>query len=243
LFKNEADRAIRESRANGFIHHSYELEHRRLISLLLGGRRSLSDLEGLTMELYADVLGPTRIRSIKNGLICLVTVISRAAIEYGVETELSFSLSDFFINEIERKNTKVELKTLLEEMLDRYAELVKQEQYRGYSPPITRAMRYIHRNLFASLRVADAAAQAGLNPRYFSARFKAEVGESPSQYIKARKMEEAKSLLQQPAYPVGDAAEALGYCTLAHFSHEFKQLFGISPREFARCKGQTPGIA
>jgi AraC-like DNA-binding protein len=234
MARNEAIRAVQDTILSGFRHHSYEFGQQWLIGILQGGEIDIAGIAGLNLELYADVLGPTRIRSIKNSIICLITVVARTVLKEGVDSEQSFALSDFYINEVEKRNTRPELTALLGEILAQYQDMVKQEQYRKHSLPVARAIRYINRNIYGRIRVAEIAAQVKLNPRYFSSRFKAEAGETPSQYIKRRKMEEARELLARPGASVGDTAEALGYCSLAHFSNEFKQVFGKSPRRLSR---------
>jgi AraC-like DNA-binding protein len=239
MARSEAIKAAQETRLSGFRHHSYETEQQMLITIFQTGEFDMDALAGLGLNFdrYADVLGPTRIRSIRNTLICTVTIISRTAINYGLDAEMSFSLSDFYINEIEKRDTKAQLLALLREMLEHYVGLVKQERHRLYSLPVSRALRYIHQHIYERVRVTEAAARAKLNPRYFSALFKSETGQEPSQYIKARKMEEARTLLGQHEYSVAGVADALGYCSAAHFSTEFKSVFGKSPKQFLRAQG------
>lgn len=90
-------------------------------------------LEQLTLYTYADVLGPNRLRAMKNGLICAIALLSRTVINYGVDSEQSFALSDYYITEVEKQNTEEGLNALLHELLNHYAEMVHNETYRTYS--------------------------------------------------------------------------------------------------------------
>jgi AraC-like DNA-binding protein len=115
-----------------------------------------------------------------------------------------------------------------------FSELVRAEGVRNYSQPVTKAVRYIHAHLYDPVTVDEIAKYVHLNPRYFSTLFKKEVGTTPSQCIRAKKMSEALTLLQQGQYSITETAEMLGYCSLSYFSSEFKSVYGQSPKAYLR---------
>ena len=231
MAKSDAKKAMKTSILSGYRHHSYGMVRQRLVQFLTG-QEVVEALGYKDFFMYEDVLGPTRIRSVKNGMICLITVICRQSIELGVDVERSFSLSDYYINVVEEKKTERQLELLLAEILESYADLVKTERYRAYSLPVTRAIRYISQHLYQPCRVKDIAVQVRLNAQYFSELFKKEVGISPAAYIRKQKMEEAANLLTQSEASVGEIAEILGYCNASYFIHEFKREYDITPKNF-----------
>lgn len=225
--------------ASGYRHHTYE-EERRFNYLLFSMERD-DLLEALgsprSRELllrYTDVLGPTRLRALKNSLICLISPLCRDAIDFGVNVELSFALSDHYITVVESLDREDDLLALAAKIELHYFDLVHEAQEKRYSRPIATAVRHIGRTLHGVCRVADAAAAAGLEPHYFSTVFRAEVGESPSRYILRRKMDEARRMLGQPGTTVTDVAQSLGFSDVAHFSRRFKAVYGVPPSRIAR---------
>ena len=46
------------------------------------------------------------------------------------------------------------------------------------------------------------------------------------------RIEEAKKLLKNPAYRVGDVADMVGFLDMAHFSRVFKKIVGVSANEY-----------
>ncbi|MDR3275858.1 MAG: AraC family transcriptional regulator [Treponema sp.] len=199
------------------------------------GNKELILLDDLDIATYADVLAPDRQRALKNSLICFIAVISRSAIENGLDVEESFSLSDYYINEVEKQQNERQLQRLLQELSQHYAELVRAiASHPNYSSPVVRAIRYILHHIQEPCRVSEVAASVSLNPQYMATLFKNETGLEPSSYIRQRKMKIAIELLTLPSNSIIQIAEALGYCDSSHFIREFKKVYGLSPRRFIK---------
>ena len=229
--KKEMNQFIRESILSGYRHHSFSIE-RELSDFYLKGRGDSSLEDILRIDTYADVLAPGRIRAVKNTLICLITVISRSSIRNGADSEISFSMSDFFINEVEKQKTEAELQVLLKEILSRFRELVDEAQQQKYPYPVANAIRYINANLYGSCTVEGAAKFTGCNPKYLAALFQQELGMSPKEYVRREKMREALTLLTHDRLSVNETADILGYCNASHFIREFKRFYGKTPRQY-----------
>lgn len=101
-----------------------------------------------------------------------------------------------------------------------------------------RAVRYIEANLFSDLKVPAIARQAFASPATLLRHFRGNIGKSPHAYIKARRLEEARRLIEATAHPVGDVALLVGYENFAAFSTAFKHHFGAPPSSF-RHRGRT----
>lgn len=71
-----------------------------------------------------------------------------------------------------------------------------------------------------------------LNPDYLDRLFKKETGYSITEYIAAERMRLAQNLLAKTDLPVGTIASRVGYTNLAHFSRRFKQIVGMSPKDY-----------
>jgi len=66
---------------------------------------------------------------------------------------------------------------------------------------------------------------------YVSHKFKDEVGMTLEKYIRIKKIEEAKKLLQTNM-PLMDIASTLGFASQSHFTDVFKKEIGITPKQF-----------
>ena len=88
----------------------------------------------------------------------------------------------------------------------------------------------------ASAETADlptVAAQLNLSYETFRKRFQKETGVSPAQYRLAARIESAKRLLAYaPQMTNRQVASMLGFADESHFSKQFRQMTGTSPRTF-----------
>ena len=97
-----------------------------------------------------------------------------------------------------------------------------------------KALRYIEANLFSDLALPAIAGQAFASPSTLLRHFREDIGQSPHAYIKARRLEEARRLLEAETHPVGDVAMLVGYENFAAFSTAFKKHFGVPPSSVRR---------
>jgi AraC-like DNA-binding protein len=95
-----------------------------------------------------------------------------------------------------------------------------------------RAVRHIEANLFSELDLATIAARAFASPSTLLRHFRRDTGQSPHAYIKTRRLEEARRLIEAGRTPVGDVAMLVGYENFAAFSTAFKRHFGRPPSAF-----------
>jgi AraC-like DNA-binding protein len=59
-------------------------------------------------------------------------------------------------------------------------------------------------------------------------------GETVFEHLRNLRLEEARRLLAEPDASVKEVARAIGYSSLSHFAHAFRDRFGVTPRAFAR---------
>lgn len=83
-----------------------------------------------------------------------------------------------------------------------------------------------------ALRIRDLAEQCGVSEVYFRKEFARCYGCSPLEFIKQRRIETAKILLQTGLYTVTDVAFRSGFESSSYFSAEFRRATGMSPREY-----------
>lgn len=228
--KKDIRQVIRQTELSGYKHHPFDME-KQISNYYLNGEGDSSVADILQLETYADILGPERLRAIKNSLICLIAVICRSAIAKGVDAEHSFSLSDYYINEIEQKKSVTELSEIKDSVFQEYRRLISESQNQTKSLPVAKAIRYIESHLYDHCSVSDVAKTVKRNPQYLSVLFKKELGCSPLQYIKSRKLEEACGLLKS-GMSVAETADALGFCNASYFIREFKRSYGKTPTEY-----------
>ena len=100
---------------------------------------------------------------------------------------------------------------------------------------IMRCKQYIDENICDSaLRVTELAAMCGISEVYFRREFKKYYGTSPLDYIKKRRIEIAKGLLQTGMCSITQTALQSGFESVSYFSYEFHRSTGITPAEYVK---------
>ena len=73
-----------------------------------------------------------------------------------------------------------------------------------------------------------------VTPDHGSRLFRRATGLSPEEYFQRRRIQRACALLLDPATPATKVALELGFSDAAHFSRQFRQHMGFSPRDYRR---------
>ncbi len=104
---------------------------------------------------------------------------------------------------------------------------------------IREAFSFIEQNFQNNISVEDIAAFCGLNRSYFGKIFHENMGKSPQEFLISYRMTKAAELLKLTDLSIGDIGNAVGYPNQLHFSRAFKNVYGISPRQW-RYEHVTP---
>jgi AraC family transcriptional regulator len=92
---------------------------------------------------------------------------------------------------------------------------------------------YVEEHLDAGLTLGQMAAVARLSVYHFARQFKAATGLPPYQYVILRRVERARQLLQAGTdLSLAEVAAHAGFSDQSQFTHHFKRLVGVTPRQF-----------
>lgn len=94
------------------------------------------------------------------------------------------------------------------------------------------SLSFIEQNFQNDISIEDIAAFCNLNRSYFGKIFRDAVGKSPQEFLISYRMTKAAELLKLTELSIGDISNAVGYPSQLHFSRAFKNIYGISPRQW-----------
>ena len=97
---------------------------------------------------------------------------------------------------------------------------------------IKEAITYIEQNFQNDISIEDIAVSCGLNRSYFGKIFREEMGKSPQEFLISYRMTKATELLKLTRLSTADIGNGVGYPNQLHFSRAFKNVYGISPRQW-----------
>jgi len=97
---------------------------------------------------------------------------------------------------------------------------------------VTRAQEYIEENYKENISIETLANICGLSPFHLIRVFGNHIGVPPHMYLKQVRIKKAKELLGKGVPPLFVAHE-MGFVDQSHFSKQFKQITGITPRKYS----------
>jgi AraC family transcriptional regulator len=97
---------------------------------------------------------------------------------------------------------------------------------------LSRVLDCIEANLEGDLTLDHLASIACLSRFHFARAFKAALGQTPHQYVTARRIELAKALLRRRERSLVDVALALNFSCQANFTRAFRRLTGQTPGQY-----------
>jgi AraC family transcriptional regulator len=110
---------------------------------------------------------------------------------------------------------------------------------------LRRVREHIDSRLAERITVEELASVAGLSRGHFSRAFHAATGESPHQFIVARRLAEARQRLDEGAGDLAQIAIQTGFSSHAHLTTAFGQAYGVTPQAYRRLRrtaDQAPAL-
>ena len=95
-------------------------------------------------------------------------------------------------------------------------------------------LRYVNENLEADLSNDVLAEKYFTHPNHFIRAFRDKTGVTPAKYIKQKRMEAAKRLLESTDLTTAEISEKVGISDVAHFSRAFKEQYNMPPSQYRK---------
>ena len=169
------------------------------------------------------------LRQMKNAVITCLVLFSRAAMEGGLDPEVSYTLSDHYFQSIEACDSVSALVDIALPMQEDYIQRVHRCRTGGLSRPVQACCDYIGLHLEDPLDLPTLARQAGYTEYYLSSKFKKETGLPPSEYIRRKRLERAAHLLRTTQEDIQKISARLRFSSQSHFSECFRKRYGVTP--------------
>lgn len=229
-------------------HNPYDQEVRETASIENGDvemfLRSIS--EDYTGKL--GTLAKDELRNAKNLSIVLITLASRAAIRGGLLPEISFSMSDVFIQRIEDMTDPDATLNLARQFQMEYVKMVaeiRRQEEAANKPPrkkniwVEQCKDYIFNHLHEKIRTRDIAEYLHLNANYLSELFKRCENITLTDFILREKVKLTKNLLAYSPYSYIEIAAYLGFSSQSHLGKIFRKYTGKTLRQYREEYGQN----
>lgn len=138
-----------------------------------------------------------------------------------------------FIQNVSLLGTQTQTWALMTRIVNRIVAYVKERRKANSHQVMQEILRLLNEDMGQEMTLHTVADRMYINSSYLSRLFKQEMGVAFSDYVLERKMERAKSLLQE-GHKVYDAARSVGYRDVSYFTKVFRKYWGVNPGE---CRG------
>lgn len=216
-----------------FVHHTYEDEQYICEMIEKCNKKAISLMQDKYTGHNNGILSKNILRNFKYQFVVDAALISRASIKGGLPYQLSYSLSDLYIQKADECKSVEELNSLHLEMLTDYLQRLYENKMRQvYSKPIQLCLDYIYVHLHEKITVKALAVEVGLNSSYLSTLFMKTMHISISDYIRKEKLKIAKLMLKNTNKPFAEISNSLSLGSQSHFTCLIKASCGCTPREY-----------
>lgn len=218
---------------SGDLHNTYGLEQKLLHMVRKGDTAALKEWIASAPAIRGGTLASDQLRQVKNTFIVSATLVSRAAIQGGMESEDALSLSDAFIQRCELLNSLYQITNLQYHMVLDFTERMEKIRFGKRPTRLTiEVSNYIQNHLSEPIRTEEIARKLYMSRPYLSQKFKEETGETLTNFILREKTEEAKRLLRYTDKSAAAISSYLGFSSQSHFSRVFRKYTGHTPGEY-----------
>ena len=225
-----------------FLHREYEFFRAPLApemdfyeTIRSGNLRKVRSLlnEPFQMKKGLGVLSDDPLQNLKYHLTITTALIARFCISGGLSQAEAYSLSDYYIRLADEASTPEEISEIHNEMCLHYTKQMQNLQRSTVtSKAVSTAINYIYEHLHTRITLETLASVTNLSAPYFSRLFKQETGNSVSGYIRAKKLETAKSMLASSSYSIAEISASLAFPSQSYFTNVLKKDCGLTPKEY-----------
>jgi AraC-like DNA-binding protein len=218
---------------DGTANPGYPLEKERALLDALrrgddaGSRRMLNELLGAVFFTSGSCFELIKFKAME-----LMVLLSRAVIETGGLEAAVLEANYRLMRRIQDAEDQEELTDLLNMAIERFSKLAFTVRPVRHAAAMRRAERHIREHYTGNLTLAQTACAAGLSAAYFSSVFKAEMGESFSEYVNRIRIERAAQLLISTDNTLAEVAGACGFEDQSWFTKVFNRRMGVPPGRY-----------
>ena len=183
---------------------------------------------------------PGDIGVLKVRLLELLSILSRAAVEGGVNVDIMLERNLSYVNKVMQIDEQGDLCAWISTALNEFIELVYSSQDAKKVTQISPAINYIDANYDKPITLAEIAKTSHLSVSRLTHIFKEQMGITIIDYLTSVRIERAKQLLLTTDQNCTEVCFEVGYNNQSYFTRTFKELVGMTPRKF-RVKNQREG--
>ena len=220
---------IQERKKLGTEWHYPLASERELISKVKIGDRTGAK------EILNSILGtilfhnPGDLGVLKTRLLELLSILSRSAVEGGVDVDVMLEKNLGYVNKVMQIDSQEDLCAWISTALNEFIELVYTSQDAKKVTQITPVINYIDANYDKPISLDEVARISHLSTSRLAHVFKEQTGITIIDYLTSVRIERAKQLLLATSQSCTEICFQVGYNNQSYFTRTFKAIVGMPP--------------
>ncbi len=167
-------------------------------------------------------------------LVSMITLMTRAAVDGGLNAERAYEIGDIYLQQISRSVLQGNNISLIgyRAALDFAGAVKEASDQRSQSSIIEDCKGYIETNLRKNIRITEIGPAIGVSRSYLAHRFKEEEGITVQEYIVKRRCVHAANMLRHSDYPIAMISEFFCFSSPGYFGKCFREIYDLTPKEY-----------
>ena len=211
--------------------YPYELECQLMAKVKIGDRTGAKEILN---SLLGKIMfhNPGNINLLKARLVELLSVLSRAAAQGGVDINALLNKNMEYIHKVLTIDTQEDICVWISHALDDFIESVYSSQDAKKMSQLKPAIEYMQYHYDQPLMLADIAKTAHLSVSRLAHLFRDQMGITLIDYLTNIRINHAKRMLLTTESNCTRICYEVGYNNQSYFTRVFKQITGMTPRDF-----------
>ena len=241
IIKWRRQRTEQQSEISDFIQQSknigidckypYESEQQLIGKVKIGDRTGAKEILN---SLLGTIMfhNPGDLNILKARLVELLSVLSRSAVEGGVDIHLLLEKNLHYINKVMEIDSQEDLCAWISRALNDFIESVYSSQDARKITQIKPAVDFIESSYDQPITLTNVAKAAYLSVSRLAHLFKEQMGITIIDYLTNVRIRQAKHLLLATDKSCTEICFEVGYNNQSYFTRTFKEIVGTTPRQF-----------
>lgn len=216
----------------------YTLEKKILNTVKNGDLSGLHKTVGGLFQLNMRPINKTPLYQLKAMCICVVTLVTRAAIDGGMGYQDAFNLSDSYIAIIETIPDEAGVLNLMMEIAEEFTRRVNDIAVATHRNT-ENYTRWIRDHIYEPITVKSMADRLYISVSQLDRLFARDLGQSPAQIIRQYRLEESCQLLRYSSHSIEEISELLCFSSSSHFIRSFSRQYNMTPGQYRQQMEET----
>ena len=198
-------------------------------------RKKAEEIRAILRQIYEkDIQGMMQCNYLYYTNSLLFGYLTYLVTKYNISLEQFYEEGTFSITGLNEMESCMEMEEWIYKKTVFILEHLEYEA--NYSPISKKAISYLEENYSNDISIENMADMIGVNKSYLSRVFKAEVGRNISVYLNELRISKAILLMEKREYKTMDIVYAVGYNSVQNYYHAFRQVTGMTPKEYRENK-------